>query len=447
MCPPIMLENGAPPPAPRAPVPPAMIDSLRSAPLVGLLCLIGQATLCSTPAGAQEAGPPNVNPQTVELYGKWLPLDRVALVVNGDIVTQEKIRRKVGKTLGGVSSSTPGELEQVFNQTHRTEIESLLIRQAGEDMGLPAERVAAHVAGLLRDETDEAGGSFAMSERLRDESTTALEFKESQEAQVYQDSFRRRAAGFGGSQERSPEDRYVRPGRLIQRYSRMLRTGQGIRALQGQGAVPAAYELQVLLLAPLDDSTTLKQSQDKALELQTALEAGTVGWDEMLDQFGVYPNSGLLGPQAIDALEFMYDPGDGQLLQFAADASQSQISKVMAFPQINPATKQRRLAGFAIYKLLDRSSASVPDFDGKDVQLSLRLSIEQEESQLRIGDAVSELARTAYIWSPSHDEELAAQEKAKAERTQRIQEARERNAEKLRQSKEKPPTQTPKAKP
>jgi len=40
------------------------------------------------------------------------------------------------------------------------EVKELLIRQAGEDLGLAPEAVEAHVLGVLRDEQDEAGGAL-----------------------------------------------------------------------------------------------------------------------------------------------------------------------------------------------------------------------------------------------------------------------------------------------
>jgi hypothetical protein len=407
-------------------------------PLLGLLYLpaLVLATLGATTASAQdepEMGPRNINPRVSEVYGQWLPLDQVAIVVNGDIVTQRKIHRKVGEALSTVSASTESELRQVVAKTQREEIKSLLMRQAGEDMGLPPEAVAAHVAGILRDQTDEAGGSFAMSERLREDSTTALELKEDRAAEVYSDSFRRAVAGLGGNQERSSEDRFVRPGQLVQRFRRMQRTGQDIHFLRTVGAVPATYDMQILLISPRDGNTTMEQIRDRTTRIRAALEAGQVQWTDMLDEHGVFENSGLMGPQPIHILEAYHDPGDGQLLQFAMEGAPESLSPVMPFPQINQATGQRTLGGFAIYKLLDRSAAKVPGFREKDVQFNLRRWIQREGDDARLDDAVTELGRTAYVWSPSHDAQMAAQQEAKAEREQKIQEARKKNAEKMRQ--------------
>lgn len=383
-------------------------------------------------ASAEDPGPSPQITSIEQLYGRWLDLDGVAIVVNSDIITQTSIDRKFQQRLTEEKVTTNDEARMLRTQTSLDEVKLLLMRQAGEDLGLSEEAIESNVIGSMRDEKDQAGGSYEMARKHREDNTTATEAREDRVTEIYEQSWKRRIAGYGGAAERSPEDRYIRPGTLTQRYLRINRTGRDIRYLQRAGASAATYEVQCLLLTG-DAFESMELAAKKSVSILKALRTGDTDWDEMIDSLGALPNRGLSGPRTIEFIQGVLDPGDNSLLQFVMDGRQNVYSEVIGYPVVHPTTGERRLVGFAIYKLVARTAAELPPFSNPEVQTDLRRWIEFEGDQVRWDDAVSELQSLAYVWYPGIEKEKEALAVRRQEREVAIQKARDENAKKLRQ--------------
>jgi hypothetical protein len=406
---------------------------MRTAPrcsFLTLLALLGVAT----PAAAlyQDPGAP---PPGFPLE-RWFNLDGVAIVVNSDPITQRALERYLQKRAAERKITTEAERQYLIFDAQMKQVEALLMRQAGEDLGFQKEAVEAHIASQIDDKKQEAGGIHELSQRLRQDATTQKKISEDLETELYENSFKRRVLGVGGPQERSSEDRYIRPGVLARQYRHIRRTGLDIRPLVSVGASPALYELQVLLLAP-ESYGSLQAAQQAAQQAHAALVAGTADWDDLIDTIGVHADRGLVGALPIEDLRFGLDPGDNSLVQFVMEGRQDVYSPVLPFPQPNTATGERRVAAFAIYRLVGRQPAKLPDFGAVGVQKILGRSLEIQADAARLDAALAELMRSAYIWYQGIEEEQAAQEAKQAELEAEVEELRQRNARLLREAREK----------
>jgi hypothetical protein len=403
---------------------------MRALRVLGLLLALALAP----GAAAQDPVPPGATRELPE----WLPLDEVAIVVNSDIVTRKQIEKELRRALAREEITTQQQLDALLNKVQGDAVEGLLIRQAGEDLGFPEEAVEAHIRSQLESRKDEAGGAFELSNQLREEGETATAIRDEIRDEVYEVSWRRRIAGYGDPGERSPEDRYVRPGKLAQRYRRIARTGQDIGALIRVGASPALYQLQVLLLSPRTYGS-LEAAREAAEEAARALESGQADWDDLVESIGAMENQGVLPELDVDRIRFALDPGNGALVQFVMEGRTGVLSPLLPYPVPNPSTGQRAVGGFALYKLLGRTPAVLPAYDGEGVQRDLRRVMENEGDQARWEGAIAELEAVAYIWYPGIEEQRAAVRARREERLAEIQAARERNAAILRRRREEAP--------
>lgn len=383
--------------------------------------------------GASAPSPPQdvAGPSPMPLPTGWVPLDGVAIVVNADTITRRAIERFIVKAMAEKKITTQDQINALAQEAQRTQVESLLMRQAGENLGFSKEMIDAHVSGKLEEQKDDAGGTFERAQQLREQETTAVEIREDLEQETLMMEWQRKIAGFGAPGARTTEDRYQRPGKLAQHYRRMQRTGRDIEALGRLGATPAQYELQVLLLH--EQVYGLEEAKNKALLAKQALDRGDADWDDLVGTIGNYENQGLTGARRLEELQFGLDPGDNRLVQFVMEGQTDRISEVMPFPDVNPATGQRRVGGFALYKLISTQPAKLPAYRGPGVQKELRRVIGRVGDDLRIQLALEDLERTAYIWYPGI-EDREAQIKAQLDkRDEAIEEARRKNAEKLEQ--------------
>ena len=388
-------------------------------------------------AATAQTGPAPQQPAQPLPQG-WIPLDGVAIVVNSDTITRRAIERYIEEAMTKTTVTTREEYLQLAQEAQRKQVESLLVRQAGEDLGFPPEMVDAHVSGMLKDRQKDAGGTFEMSQKLRQEETTATEIREELTQETLEMEWKRKIAGFGGPGARTAEDRYSRPGTLAQHYRRMQRTGRDLDPLLRLGARAATYELQVLLIHG-QSYGSLEEARRVADQAHIALSNGDADWDDMIANLGNYENQGLTGPRRIEEIQFALDPGDNSLTQFVMEGDFQSISEVAVFPELNPTTGQRRAAGFAIYKLIDRKPAVLPDYQEPGVQRELRRMLGYIGDELRIKLALEDLERTAYIWFPGIEEQAAEYEKRLEKRRADIEEARRLKAAELEAQEESQP--------
>jgi hypothetical protein len=404
------------------------MNSAHNRSLLPLLALAGAAL----PAPAQEqAGPPAPNGVPID---QWLPMDGVAVVVNSDPITERGLQRRVNQRMSEVKISTIEEYRSLQLRTVLDQVDTLLMRQAGEDLGFPKEAVEAHIQDQIHERKEEVGGIHDLSQTLRADDQTQEALSESLETELYEVSFKRRILGYASPEERTAEDRFVRPGMLARQYRHIQRTGMGIGPLLTRaGASPALYELQILLFDP-SQYGSMEAARETANQAHKALVSGQAEWDRLIDTVGALPDRGLLGPRTVEDLHLRFDPGDNRLVQFIMEGREDVYSSVMPFPRVNPANGERLVAAFAIYRLLGREAATVPKFGAPGIQKALRRVLEAEADNARLKTALNELKINAYVWYMGIEEEQAALEARQAERERKVIEERKRNAELLRRA-------------
>jgi hypothetical protein len=375
------------------------------------------------PGSAQEQGPSS--PTSALPVGQWMLLDRVEIVANTDCITLRALDRKVNRDTRMTGTDTREAYMALRTKIALENVNELLKRQAGEDLGFDKELVKARVNDIWDDRVDQQGGVTRATKQLTENSQSVLEKREEIESTIYTSSWTMsvlgRESGPGG---RPMFDRYARPGQLRQRYERMKLTGLDVtQALGPAGATAAQYQLQILLVTPRQLGG-VEQARDKALEIRAALDADAVDWEDALATFGAFQDS----IQQVDqeTLVRVLDPGNGVLAAFAEEAEEEAYSPVLTFARPD-STGQRRPEGFAIYKLLGRTPAFVPDFEQEGVQQVLRDFLQLQGDSQRYETGLEELRAKAYVWYPGIERERAEAEAALEDREKQIQEAREQN--------------------
>ncbi|MFT7667570.1 MAG: hypothetical protein ACI8X5_000249 [Planctomycetota bacterium] len=401
-----------------------MNHSLRA--LCPLLLFLG---LCAPVNAAQI----QQQPQTVPAPPAFEQIDGVALVINGDAITDGAIDRAVDRARAKQTLSTQEEYIALYREVRAQMIESNLMRQAGEDMGLPPEVIRSHVSGMLEDQQEKSGGAFEMAKKLREEDTTAAEIRESLESKTVTDEWRRKVIGYAGPGARTAEDRFIRPGTLGQHYRHIQRTGKDMKPLVSLGARPATYDLQILLI-DAQKFGGLAKAQEVAIDVWSSASEGEEDWDDLVEEFGAIENQGMVPGLDIEIIQRALDPGDGSMLQFVMEGPLDRISKVMPYLRLNQATGQRQQVGFAIYRLLSREIALLPEYDREGVQRQLRRFLDGIGDEQRMQLALDKLQRTAYIWHRGLAQQEANLELKEQQRDDAIEAAREQNAEKIKEA-------------
>ncbi len=377
-------------------------------------------------------------------------LDRVEIVANTDSVTRLRLQRIIKRNLALAEVTTEEEFQVVQTQTIRQQVQHLLMRQAGEDLGFDPEVVQHRARELYRDRVDRTGGVSDMLAQLRAEDSTQVEEQEEIEGELYTSTWRRAVLGQdAGPGGRPAADRFVRPGTKRRVWERMRKTGDKIELLREVGAQPASYELQILLLAGQMFAGGVREARDKALEFHQALEEGVIDWEQAIAE-GALRNRGLTGPLDREMIARGLDPGDGSLLQFVLEGDTEALSAVLPYPLANPATGEIQIQGFAIYRLLGSQPAQVPGFTEPGVQKELTANLQWARDNERFMIALNELEASAYVWYPGIEEEREAQKAQIAEQERAILETREENAErekarKAAEEEKEPPAEEPPA--
>jgi hypothetical protein len=388
------------------------------------------AALAQVDAEAEQAAPQAEDskaPLPPEIpMGQWMPLDRVMLVANTDCLTMKALERMMNRSEAMTGTDTEEEYQALRNRVLIDSIDSLLSRQAGEDLGLDSNMVSAQANMIWDDRVAQVGGITSAARELGHNSETVTDMREQITDDLYSSTWRRQMLGReSGSGERLTHDRFSRPGQLRQRYKRLQETGLDVvKALGGVGGKAAHYEVQVLLLNPRQFDSG-EAALNKARDLRAGLEQGELDWEEALETFGSLAQSS----QAPDreSLIRILDPGNGALVRFVDEAEEGQYSQVLGFAPMDT-QGQRQLQGFAIYKLLGRTPAQVPDFGQPGVQIALKRFIDKQRDNQRFETSLAELRAKAYLWYPGLELEQAEARARNEAREQEILEAREQNA-------------------
>lgn len=356
-------------------------------------------------------------------------LDWIHIVVNTDSITFRRLSRAIDENLTRFEVTTEEENLAVRQKTLQEEVQHLLMRQAGEDLGIDPRVIEGWARDIYRDRVERSGGVGEMLATLRKEDSTSVSQRKEIEGQLYLGQWRKRQLGLGGGPgERPSIDRFIRPGTRRRVWERMRKTGDQIELLEDAGAVPATHELQILLLLPESSGGDLDQALDKAQEIRRLLDEGGVEWEEAIRRLGQWENRGLLGALTREQILQRFDPGDGFLLGFAREAEIGAFSPVLPLRMRNTFTGQAVTRGFAIYMLLSRAPAKVPGFTEPGVQKELDQNLQNELDNERFLRSIAELRASAYIWYPGIEEQREQLEERRAEQERETLEKRAENA-------------------
>jgi len=381
-------------------------------------------TLAAGLAPVQEGSSPAVDEDD-----GFRSLDGIYIVVNTDSITLQRLNRAIDENLTRREVTTEEEIRAVQQLTLNDEVQHLLMRQAGEDLGIDPKAIEGWAREIYRDRVERSGGVGEMLATLRKEESTSVSQRREIEGELYLGQWRRRQLGLGqGPEERPSIDRFIRPGTRRRVWERMCKTGDGIELLEDVGAVPATYELQILLLLPETSGGDLEQASAKAVEVRQLLEESEGDWDEAIQRLGQWENRGLLGALTRRQILQVLDPGNGSLISFAAEAEIGAFTQVLPYRQRNSLTGQAITRGFAIYRLLSRTPAKVPGFTEPGVQKELTQNLQNEHDNERFRRSIEELRGSAYVWYPGIEKDIEQLEERRARRERETLEKREENA-------------------
>jgi hypothetical protein len=323
-------------------------------------------------------------------------VNRVELIVNTDLITRRQLVRQLTKAREQRPVTTNEEALRLQVEIVQGAMESLLLRQAGEDLGQPKEAVERVLENVWKNQIERSGGlqEFSLESDGQDQST--LERREKLESDIYTWTYTRVVTGNEpGRDGRVIADRYIRPGTRRRLYDYMGRTSDGLGRIGGRPMTIVMQELVLLLEPGGEQGERRERIQKLHAEANALRERALAGEDfnALVNEFGALKGSGSLHPDLpLDRLRRSFPA----LADFALGASVGDISPVLAVRD----TERGPLQGWRVVRILESRPAEPPPFDDLVVQRILERVAEDQLDARRRDDALPELLRSAYVWSP-----------------------------------------------
>lgn len=317
----------------------------------------------------------------------WELVNQVQIIVNEDVLTLRQLDTRVRRELEARPISSPQEMRALRGDIATRAVQDLLMVQRGRDLGFDPEFVKRTVDSYMRDQAESAGGISELAERLALRGESAAVRKESVTDELYALTYDRaitgQAAGPGG---RPTRDRYVRPGILALGYSQLEQQPAGVLAVGGQ---PEAWVLQQLVLAtaPFPDP---EQAREFVAELRERALLGE-DFDELVATYSlVSEERGLSQPLTLADLRRL----EPSVARFCGAGKVGDISEVL------PILERGRPVYYRVLRIHERRPLVLPPFQDPSVQDRLRQVVLRNRDALLREEAVRELFRDSYIWTP-----------------------------------------------
>lgn len=318
----------------------------------------------------------------------WRLVNQVHIIVNRDVLTLAQLEGRVQRLLEARPVSTPGELSALRGEVATRAVHDLLMVQRGREFGFDPEFVDRTITSYMRDQAEKEGGVTELAERLSLSGETAADRRSTVRDELYAVSYERaltgQAPGPGG---RTTTDRYVRPGILGLGYEQIDQEPAVIRALGGE---PEAWVLQQLVVA-VETFGDVETAREHLEELRRQALAGEVEFDDLVAaESAVTEDRGLTQPLTLVELRRV----DPEFARFCAESSVGDLSEVRPF------IREGRTIALRVDRIEEHRALRLPPFRDIAVQERLRQIVLRNRDLMLRDEAVRELLRSAYVWTP-----------------------------------------------
>jgi hypothetical protein len=258
--------------------------------------------------------------------------------------------------------------------------------QAGQDLGLPQDRLDWYVGYIMDREKEHAGGVTQLSEKLIERQTSSLERRELVAEDLYSETWSQIITGEqAGTLGRPTSDRFVRPGLLAFLHRRLLADPEGYTAF---GGVSPSVSLQFLIIDPKRDGG-LEAGRAYAEEVRSLALNGE-DFTALVERDGAVKGK--------DASLQIYEPrlalSEPELAEHIARLAAGEITPVVKL------TTLLEVPAWAVVRLVERIAAIPPDFTLPLVQQRLHGYAQDAFDAQRLENARGDLYRSAYVWPP-----------------------------------------------
>ena len=339
-------------------------------------------TLCAV-AALQGAGPASPAPAR----GQWSPLNGVEVVVNGDVITRRRLERVLAREVRRYGVTTRREFEQLQAAIYRNSVDSLLMRQGGEDLGIAKKDIDRLVGNWWDWRTATAGGVKAMQESLEMQEITAADQREIYGEDLLRRSFENTVTGRDrGPNGRVIQDRFVRPGERQGAYRRVCRDRWNLDTIGGRAPRMVLQEL----LIPVRASDPPEIARELLADLLAQVEEGE-DFAVLVEEFGERADDGLTEPLALRDVERLFG---GQLAGSLREAAVGTVTP----PQ--PIMSGEDVLAWRAIQLREVHAAEPPVFADGEVQAAVERNLLDRRDDIHRKRALDERLATSYVWIP-----------------------------------------------
>lgn len=308
-------------------------------------------------------------------------LDGVYIVVNEEAVTTRDLLQQMVRA-GANTGATEQERQAIFAQSRAEMVRSMLVVQAGRDLGYEEALVDRLVESRVAETVEGAGSVLAFGEELKREQLDPQQWRELRKRGVFAELWTRSVTGAeAGTGGRVYVDTYVRPGRLLYEF----------RSQPANELLPPMIQLQEIGI-----SVAKVGSATKALELVEALRDRArrgEDFDLLVEQNSVSESRarrGLLALMPIAELGKRIP----ELAEFVAGAKVGEVSEPVA---LRP---DGELTGFLLFRAARIERHDEVRFADTEVQSVLRRRRQRGLYNFRRERALQALLEAAYVWPP-----------------------------------------------
>jgi hypothetical protein len=337
------------------------------------------AVLCcsqQTPAAGPNAAPAS--------DAGWRDLNRVAQIVNEEMLTSRAIVHSIVRENQRRHFANEGEAQEAETQFRLDHVKAALAVQAGQDLGLEPAQVDRRVKDYLERMKEELQGSAGMAAYLKNKDMTLLEEQDQDRDMLYARFWSNYVTGEGPvGDARQSRDRFVSPSYMRYSYRQCLEHPERLREIGGKGQEVVLQQLDI------DPQSAGGPEQGRALaeELRRRIVDGE-DMGDLVERYGAMKNRRGMNEPLEESRLRRFDSAVGA---FLVEAKPGDVSDVMEY-------KRKDSMRFRIWRLVERTTAVVPDLTVFVVQKRLADRIQKDLSDWRREQAYGVLSRASYVW-------------------------------------------------
>lgn len=343
--------------------------------------------LCFALFAVQDGG---AKPESKPSDDGWKDVDRVAMIINEQIITNREIVRVLERVRSTQHLDNQAAIQQAIGDIGGEQVRQKLWVQAGQDLGIDAAQIERLVNDQLDRLKERHEGAAGLSAFLQAQDLDQNRARDQLREDIYGDVWERFITGEAPAPGRRPSvDTYVRPGAYRFRYNQVVAGVQSDPSeLARIGGRPPQIAFQLLVLDP-KQAPDAEEARKLAETLRTRVEGGE-DMMKLIAQYGVkLPNNGLI-EKVNETRLLQLDP---ELGEFARAAQPGQLSAVMPY-------KNDEISTFRFVRLVERSDVDVPSLSQAVVQQKLDETMRNDQRDYRKDLSFQRLLRSSYVWPP-----------------------------------------------